>query len=116
MAVSGVLLAPVLVFLLWRERHAEWFPAVLIAAMIGYVAVTRVVSFAFVPARLLFILPFYLMLLTKRTWTFAALACLSVASLHSYYRQENFLNKGYLLPFDQIADIIQQESGFVRRS
>ena len=110
-AVCGVLLAPALVFLLWRERKAEWFPAVLIAAIIGYVAVTRVVSFAFVPARLLFILPFYLMLLTKRTWTFAALACLSVVSLFSYYQQQNFLNKGYLIPFDQIAEIIEKDSG-----
>jgi len=108
---SSVVLAPVLVILLWRERREEWFPVVLIAGIIGYVAVTRVVSFAFTPARLLFILPFYLMLLTKRTWTFAVLACLSVVSLHSYYLQENFLNKGYLLPFDQIADIIQQDSG-----
>jgi len=45
-----------------------------------------------------------------RAWITAALACLSIGSLYSYFHQENFLNKGYLLPFDQIADIIQRDS------
>src|SRR5206468_3303482 len=69
------------------------------------------VSFAFVPARLLFLLPFWVLLITRRAWIAVVLAGLSVVSLVSYFRQENFLNKGYLLPFDRIADIIQQRTG-----
>ena len=101
----------------WTSRSAAGPPAgfctpvILAAALIGYLGATRWVSFAFIPARLLFLLPFYLNLFTKRAWTAVALACLSGISLFSYYRQDNFLNKGYLLPFDQIADIIQQRSG-----
>jgi len=109
--VCGALLAPLIALALWREHRQQWLPAILIAGVIGYASVTHVVSFAFTPARLLFILPFYLILLTKRTWMVVALSCLSVISLYSYYRQQDFLNKGYILPFDQIADIIQRDTG-----
>jgi hypothetical protein len=43
-------------------------------------------------------------------WACAILACLSLVALNSYYRQEDFLNKGYLLPLERIADIIQGAS------
>ena len=100
----------------WTARSAAGLPAgfsapvILLTAAIGYLGATRWVSFAFIPARLLFLLPFYLNLFTKRAWTAVALACLSVIALFNYYHQQNFLNKGYLLPFAQIADIIQQRS------
>jgi len=50
------------------------------------------------------------MLLTRRTWICVALVCLWMGSLYSYFRMDNFLNKGYLLPFDDIARIIETES------
>jgi hypothetical protein len=81
----------------------------LLAAIIGFWGAARWVSFAFIPARLLFLLPFFLMLFARRAWMAVALGCLSVVSLANYYRQQNFLNKGYLLPFDRIADTIQQD-------
>jgi len=111
-AIGGVLLAPALAMLLWRslEQPPDWLPLVSLATLIGYVGAGRWVSFAFVPARLLFALPFYLMLLARRTWICAALACLWIGSLYSYFHLENFLNKGYLLPFDDIAWIIETES------
>jgi hypothetical protein len=110
--VGGVLLTPALLALLWRavRNPPDWLPVVALAAAIGFASAGRWVGFAFVPARLLFILPFYLHVLTRRTWISTALACLSIGSLYSYFHQEDFLNKGYLLPFDQIADIIQRES------
>jgi len=52
-----------------------------------------------------------LALLTRRTWICAALVCLWIGSLYSYFRKDDFLNKGYLIPFDRIADIIEQRSG-----
>jgi hypothetical protein len=111
--IGGALLAPALIALAWwsARNPPEWLPLVSLAAAIAYIAAGRWVSFAFVPARLLFVLPFYLMLLARRAWITAALACLSIGSLYSYFHLENFLNKGYLLPFDQIADIIHRDSG-----
>jgi hypothetical protein len=111
--VGGALLAPALAVTLWRslKKPPDWLGAVFLATAIGYAGAGRWVSFAFIPARLLFALPFYLMLLTRRAWICAALACLSIGSLHSYFHQEDFLNKGYLLPFDQIADVIERGSG-----
>jgi hypothetical protein len=111
--IGGALLAPALIALAWRcaRNPPEWLPLVSLAAAIAYIAAGRWVSFAFVPARLLFVLPFYLMLLARRASITAALVCLSIGSLYSYFHQEDFLNKGYLLPFDQIADIIQRDSG-----
>ena len=109
---GGVLLAPAIVAQMWRAARnpPQWLPMVALAAAIGYTAAGRWVGFAFVPARLLFVLPFYLQLLTRRAWISTALACLWIGSLYSYFHQEDFLNKGYLLPFDQIADIIERES------
>jgi hypothetical protein len=111
--VGGAILAPALVAALWRslKNPPEWLPLVSVAAALAYMGAGRWVSFGFVPARLLFVLPFYLMLLARRTWIPVALACLSIGSLYSYFHKEDFLNKGYVLPFDQIADIIQRDSG-----
>jgi hypothetical protein len=108
---AGALLAPALLLAEWRGRKRDWLPAIPIAAVIGYAGAARWVSFAFIPARLLFLLPFFLMAAAKRTWACAILAGVSLVGLHSYYRQEDFLNKGYLLPLERIADIIQEGAG-----
>jgi hypothetical protein len=110
--VGGALLAPAVAATLWRSlrKPPDWLPLVLLATGIGYIGAARWVSFAFIPARVLFALPFYLMLLAKRTWICAALVCLWMGCLYSYFHKDDFLNKGYLLPFDEIADIIQSRS------
>jgi hypothetical protein len=113
---AGALTGPVLLLVIWRSvsKPPEWLVVVVPVAAIAYYGVGRWVSFAFVPARLLFLLPFYLMLLVagtrlaRRTGTAACLVILaaSVASIHSYFRQDNFLNKGYIVPDNEIAAII----------
>jgi hypothetical protein len=109
---GGALLAPPLAAVIWRAfRHPpDWLPLVALAAAIGYLGAARWVSFAFIPARLLFALPFYLMAAARRAWICVALACLWMGSLYSYFHLEDFLNKGYLLPFDRIAEIVERES------
>ncbi len=109
--IGGALLAPVIGVILWRSFKAppDWLPLVSLATLIAYLGAGRWISFAFTPARLLFALPFYLALLSRRAWLCAALVCLWMASFWSYFHKQDFLNKGYLLPFEEIAAVIQQE-------
>ncbi|HTM50272.1 MAG TPA: hypothetical protein VL285_16380 [Bryobacteraceae bacterium] len=109
---GGVVLAPALAVAIWRALRPapDWLPLVGLAAAIGYLGASRWVAFAFIPARLLFALPFYLMPAARRAWSCAALVCLWSGSLYSYFHLEDFLNKGYVLPFDRIAEIIERES------
>src|SRR5258707_5661463 len=110
--IGGALLAPALIALAWRcvRNPPEWLPLVAVAAAIAYIAAGRWVSFAFVPARLLFVLPFYLMLLARRASITAVLGCPLVGSLLSYFPPGDFLYKGDLLPIDPIARIIYRDS------
>lgn len=105
---------PCLALALWRARKpAEpWVWIVLCAALLGYVGVSRWVSFPFVPARLLFLFPFFLLLLTRglqrSNWLSAALAVLWIGGIGAYFNRQGFLNKGYNLPVDQMAALINQ--------
>jgi len=38
----------------------------------------------------------------------AGVLCVGVISIPSYFRKDGFLNKGYLLPFDQIGELVRQ--------
>ena len=117
---GGACLAPLMAWLLWRafRRPPEWLAVVLAVSVIGYVGVSRWVSFAFVPARLIILLPFFLLLLiegAKRSPRAGTIACagllvLSVGSLSSYYRRADFLNKAYLMPNEEIAGTINQRA------
>jgi hypothetical protein len=117
---GAILVAPGIAYLLWKGvRHPpEWLVLVLPVAIAGYCGAGRWVSFAFVPARLLFVLPFFLLLLvrgaekTRRAgWIVCgAMVVLSAGSIASYFHKTDFLNKGYLLPYGEIARIINQGS------
>src|SRR5258706_581170 len=84
--IAGLLIAAPLLIFLWRVRRPDWLTVLLIAAAIGYSGAARWVSFAFVPARLLFLLPFYLILLSRRVWICATLGVLYVVSFYGYYQ------------------------------
>ncbi len=117
---AALLLAPCLLILLAvaLRRPPEWLAPVLLTALVGYAGASRWVSFAFVPARLLFVYPFFLLLLVhgrSRAPRFgnavcAGLLCVSLAGVGAYFRQEGFLNKSYLIPFDAIAALIRERS------
>ncbi|MCC6858165.1 MAG: hypothetical protein IT158_06385 [Bryobacterales bacterium] len=89
------------------------------AAAIGYLGVARWVSFPFVPARLLWLLPFFFVWLAARPirlrgWRAAALACLllvNAASLVSYFGRRHFFNPGYMAPLDEIAATVRAGGG-----
>jgi uncharacterized membrane protein len=104
---------PFLAIAVWRGRKPvePWAWIVLCTALFGYLGVSRWVSFPFVPARLLFIYPFFLLLLAKgaqRGWLSTVLVILWIGGIGAYFSRDGFLNKGYNLPIDQMAALINQ--------
>ena len=100
-------------------RHPPaWLVVVLPVAIAAYFGAGRWVAFAFVPARLLFLLPFFLLLLVRGAessrragWIVcSAMLLLSAGSISSYFRRADFLNKAYVLPYSQIAGVINRGS------
>lgn len=115
---GAVLLAPFIVVGLWRAavRPPAWGVCLALATVVGYFGAFKWVSFAFIPARLVYVYPFYLLLLVfgleragrrLRTICLAGLVCLSAASIFQYLHRESFLNKAYLMPYEEAAELIQ---------
>lgn len=113
MLVLGGLLIPVAIFLVWKG--ARWTPQVAwtggALALIGFIGVARWVSYPFVPARLLFVLPFFMLLMARgaevcpKTGRVAipALLLLSLCGVGCYFQKAGFRNKQYPIPVRQIA-------------
>jgi len=119
--VVGVITGPGVIWLLslgWQNRWG-WLPFALTVAVIAYIGASAWVTFAFVGARLLFLLPFYLLWLLRGrssspklgSAVCVAMLVVSAGSLTSYFQKEGFLNQGYLVPFREIADHIRDHSG-----
>jgi uncharacterized membrane protein len=124
--VLSLLLVPVILVLAWRgaRRPDVKQPAVAmlaVAAVIGYLGVSRWVSYPFIPARLLWLLPF-LCLATALGVTrlrsahlqrmiVAGLVLSYVTSTVLYFRRENFLNLGYAAPLPEIAATLNRDAG-----
>ena len=105
-AVPVVSIAAFLSLLQVWPRARELAPAMLGAALIGYIGVSRWVSYPFTPARLLWLLPFFFMAVAlARYWLplTALLLILNAVSIWCYFHQENFRNKGYVVPLRAIA-------------
>ncbi|HYM12261.1 MAG TPA: hypothetical protein VEU62_16110 [Bryobacterales bacterium] len=118
--MAGAALLPLIGWALWKAWERTAHPPVLflLVAMVGYLGAASWVTFAFVGARLLFLLPFYFLFLLRgldlRRWhgalTYAGILLVAAGSLSSYYRKQDFLNKGYLVDFEQIARELRQAS------
>ena len=122
----GLLVGPGALWLLWHgcktqpqpSKQLRWPALVGLIALIGYLGATAWVTFAFVGARLLFVLPFYLLLLLagrerkprSGTVICAGLLVVSLGSLTSYFSKQGFLNQGYLVPFGEIARYVRANS------
>jgi len=97
----------------------EWLSLVLWAAIIGYLGANRWVSFAFVPPRLAFVFPHHLLLMLHGRKNYAGLGnlvcagilCVSLGAMFSYFRVDDFLNKAYVLPFEEVAAYVTAHSG-----
>lgn len=117
--VLGALLLPVVAFVAWRGARRLPEVAGLAAALgiIGFIGVARWVSYPFIPARLLFVLPFFLMLIACGSavsrWgrpVVAAMLLLSVSGMWCYFQKTGFRNKQYPMPIREIASRIVSES------
>jgi len=116
----AVCLTPLVGWILYRavRQPPEWLGLAAAVTAVGYAGVSQWMSFAFVPARLIVIYPFYLMLFARgvtaskrsQTLMLILLPWLSGGSLLSYYHKENFLNKAYVVPYREIAAVIDRQS------
>ena len=120
MLLVGALLIPVAAMLVWsgarRTPEVAWISGVL--AAIGFIGVARWVSYPFIPARLLFVLPFFLILVVRGAEVYgragrvaiAAMLLLSVCGIGCYFQKAGFRNKEYPVPIGQIAAGILRNS------
>jgi 4-amino-4-deoxy-L-arabinose transferase-like glycosyltransferase len=97
-------------YLAWQFRGSDrLFAAITLAlACIGFIGVARWVSYPFLPARLLFLLPLLLFLFASRAKNpaLAALLVLFLAGDWCYFHKIGFRNKQYPMPIREIASQI----------
>ena len=113
MSLGLVPLAAGLAVLLWRALCSPppWLALVVPAAAIAFAGASQWVSFAFVAARLLFLLPFYLLLLLHgarnaprlRATVGGLWLALSLGGISAYFAGVGFLNQAYVIPVEAIA-------------
>ena len=102
------------------EFSHQFIGLIAIAAVVGYLAVSRWVSYPFIPARLLWLLPFlslsvaagisHLDRWTVRCSVVLVILLSYVSSNILYFRRENFLNLGYAAPLAEIAATLNREA------
>jgi hypothetical protein len=121
----SLVLAPVILWLavlgardtVYSSRFIAWLA---ISALIGYFAVARWDSYPFIPARLLWLLPFLSLSVAlgigqlQRPAVRRGVALVILLSYLSsdilYFRRENFLNPGYAAPLPEIAAVLNREA------
>jgi hypothetical protein len=125
-AVPDVLLllaAATFLVALWllRDGVRQYPRTAALAAILGIVGlagVLRWVSYPFVPARMLWVLPFFLLLVVagagvrRRAGNFVlgGMLLLSISGISCYFHDIAFRNKEYTMPLHSIADYIRQNS------
>jgi hypothetical protein len=110
----GAVLTPIVIYSLWRAVGTQpaWFPIVLVATCIAWIGVSRFEQFVFMPAHLLFVLPFFLILLVRqmKPLLFVALLVLYASADYAYFSKSGFLVKPYATPYNEIAGVIRERS------
>jgi len=118
--VLGALLLPLLAAVAWqgarRTPELAWMAAALSA--IGFIGVAHWVSYPFVPARMLFVLPFFLLLIARGAGAWprwgnpavAAMLLLSLSGIWCYFHKTGFRNKQYPMPIQEISGRMQRDS------
>jgi hypothetical protein len=106
----SVALTPVVIYTLWRalRNRAAWLPVVLVATGVAWIGVSRISQFVFMPSLLMFLLPFFIMLIIRQmnTLVFAALLLLYACADYAYFTKDGFFVKPYATPYKEMADVI----------
>jgi hypothetical protein len=124
LALSLVLTPVILLLALMGARTAglsrKSAALLAIAAAVGYLGASRWVSYPFIPARLLWLLPFVCLSvalgisgLRRSAIKYAVLLAVLISYVSStilYFRRENFLNMGYVAPLPEIAAMLNREA------
>ncbi|HEY1340282.1 MAG TPA: hypothetical protein VGF59_22375 [Bryobacteraceae bacterium] len=122
-AALSLLLVPLLLALVSRGLRAHALgpslrPILAVSAAIGYIGATRWVTWPFVAARLLWLLPFLVLAAAiglarlSPVWRTAAVSVILASfasSMVLYYRTEDFLNLGYAAPVREIAAQLRRD-------
>jgi hypothetical protein len=110
----SVAMTPILIYALWRAVRSPpaWLTIVLVATGIAWIGVSRYNQFVFMPSHLLFVLPFFLMLILRKMnlLTFAALLVLYAGADYAYFTRSGFLVKPYAAPYKEMAEVIRDGS------
>ena len=110
----SVALTPVVIYTLWRavRNRPAWFPIVLVVTGIAWIGVSRYNQFVFMPSHLLFVLPFFLMLILRQMnlLVFAVLLVIYAGADYGYFTRSGFLVKPYATPYKEMADVIREGS------
>jgi hypothetical protein len=121
----SLLLVPVILLLAAigarTPEFSRYFPALIaVSALVGYIGVSRWASYPFIPARLLWLLPFVSLSVALGVshlakaplrWAASLVILLSyTSSIVMYFRRENFLNLGYAAPLPEIARILNRDA------
>jgi hypothetical protein len=112
--IAGAALVPLALALaaagLWtKRRDLAWIAIAALA--IGFLGVTRWVAYPFIPARMIFCFPLFLLFLFDGAARFrraggvvvAALMATSLCGIWAYFHREGFRNKQYPAPMREIA-------------
>src|SRR5262249_13112508 len=109
----SAVLTPVVIYALWRAGGTQpaWLPIVLMATGVAWIGVSRR-QFVFMPTHLLFVLPFFLILIVRQmnSLVFVALLVLYASADYAYFTRSGFLVKPYATPYKEIADVILDRS------
>jgi len=108
-------LIPVVIYALWRAvgTRPTWLLIILATTGIAWIGVSKFEQFVFMPAQLLFVLPFFLILMLRQMnrMAFAALLVLYASADYAYFTRSGFLVKPYAAPYKEMADVILDGSG-----
>lgn len=99
---------------IWNfARLSGRLPLMLVlAAVIGYIGVSRWVTYPFIPARLLWLLPFLVMAigLARTKWLIRLLVVSAMVSIGMYFSRAGYMNVGYAAPLREIAASINLDA------
>jgi hypothetical protein len=101
--VLATALTPAVLYALYRAVRGgpDWLSLVVAASVVGYIGVSRFNSFPFTPSHMLFVLPFFILLLVKgieatyrhASAIFAGLLAVYVLADYSYFTKGAFLTR-----------------------